>query len=115
VIPRSNTPELHENSDKDQPVLAGFTLHYPVATSQALDCIYFTYTIADGSPYIPLMGTTPKADLMTDRHFRLAMSYMFNFTIYINDVFLGEATQSAMCFPPGTLYFNASKTKYPWT
>jgi len=111
-VPRANTPEIHQDGNINGPVLPGFNYWQPAAPSQALDAIYFTYTIAPESGYIPKMGVTPKADLMTDRNFRLAMSYVFNFTTYINDVFLGEAVQSAMCMPPGTLYYNGSKTAY---
>jgi len=112
VIPRSNVPEIHDGGDKDAAVLPGFTYWQPVAPSQALDAIYYTYTIAADSAYIPKMGLNFKADLMTDRHFRLAMSYVFNFTTYINDVMLGEAIQSPFCAPPGTLYYNGSKPMY---
>jgi hypothetical protein len=43
---------------------------------------------------------------------RLVMNYLVNFTQYISDTYLGEATQSPMCMPNGTLYWNGSKPMY---
>jgi peptide/nickel transport system substrate-binding protein len=109
---RSNVPELHVDSNKDGPTLPGFRVIYPEAPSQALDAFYYTFRVADGSPYTPKVGTTDKPDLLTDRHMRLVLSYLFNATQYINDVFLGEAVQSPVCMPKGTLYWNGSKPMY---
>ena len=111
-VPRANCPELHVDANKDGPTLPGLRIIYPAAPSQALDCFYFTFKVADGSSYTPKVGTTDKPDLLTDRHMRLAMCYLFNATQYINDVFLGEAIQSPVCMPKGTLYWNGSKPKY---
>jgi peptide/nickel transport system substrate-binding protein len=112
VIPRANVPELHEDGDKDHPALPGIRLYIPSWPSQTLDAFYYTYEIAADSPYVPLVGTTPNRFLLKDRNMRLVMNYLVNFTQYINDVFLGEATQSPMCMPKGTLYWNGSKPMY---
>jgi peptide/nickel transport system substrate-binding protein len=111
-VPRSNCPELHENGDKDDPALAGIRLIQPVLPSQAMDAFYFNFKVAAGSPYMPKVGGVEKPELFTDRNMRLVLCYLFNATQYINDVFLGEATQSGVFIVPGTAYYNASKPMY---
>ena len=112
VIPRANVPELHVNGNKDLAALPGIRLYIPPWPTQTLDAFYYTYEIAESSPYVPLVGTTPNRFLLKDRNMRLVMNYLVNFTQYISDVFLGEATQSPMCMPKGTLYWNGSKPMY---
>jgi len=113
VVPRNNRAELHENNDENAPVLPGIRLYTPPVPTQALDMIFFTYMLnTTSNPYIPLIGTTPKPDLFSDRHMRLALCYLFNFTEYIRDMYLGEAVQSPTCMPNGTRYWNGSKPMY---
>jgi hypothetical protein len=112
VIPRANAPELHVDGSLANAVLPGFRLIIPGAPAQYLDAFYYTYEIAVGSPYIPSIGVTPNRFLFKDRNFRLACNYLFDFDIFINDVYLGEAVQSPVCMPNGTLYWNGTKTMY---
>jgi peptide/nickel transport system substrate-binding protein len=112
VIPRANVPELHQGGNKDAATLPGIRLYMPPMPTQTLDAFYYTYEIAADSPYVPVVGTTPNRFLLKDRNMRLVMNYLVNFTQYISDVFLGEATQSPMCMPNGTLYWNGSKPMY---
>jgi peptide/nickel transport system substrate-binding protein len=112
VVPRSNCPELHQNNDKDDPTLPGIRLIKPVLPSQAMDAFYFNFKVAAGSSYMPKVGGVDQPELFTDRNMRLVLCYLFNATQYINDVFLGEATQSGVFIVPGTAYYNASKPMY---
>jgi peptide/nickel transport system substrate-binding protein len=108
----ANVPELHLDSNKDGPTLPGIRVVYPAAPTQVLTAFYYSFTVAAGSPYTPKVGTADKPNLFTDRNMRLCLNYLFNASQYIKDVFLGEAIQSPVCMPPGTLYWNGSKPKY---
>ncbi|MBS7270094.1 MAG: hypothetical protein KIH10_14815 [Candidatus Freyarchaeota archaeon] len=110
AVPRMNCPELHVNKDKDGPTLPGFRLMKIVVP--ILDAFYFTFTVNPNTPYPPKLGTEVKLDLFSDRYLRLGFIYCFNFTKYIQDVYLGEAIHPGVCMPPGTAYYNESKPVY---
>jgi peptide/nickel transport system substrate-binding protein len=112
VVNRANVPELHVDGNKDSATLSGFRLYRPSLPSPTLDAFYYNYEISPTSAYLPLVGSTANRFLLKDRNMRLALTYLFNFTQYIDDVFLGEATQSPVCMPPGTRYYNTSKPMY---
>jgi len=112
VVPRSNCPELHIGGNKNGPTLPGIKLIQPALPSQTMDCFAYNFNVTVGSPYMPKVGGVNKPELFSDRNMRLALSYLFNATQYINDVFLGEATQSSTFMPPGTTYYNYTKPKY---
>lgn len=110
AVPRPNIPELHQGGNKDGPVLPGFRLiKY---TMPILYAVYFTFDVNPTSAYVPKIGTTPKPDMFKDRYLRLAFMHSFNFSQFIEDVYLGEAEQSPVCMPAGTAFFNSSKPKY---
>lgn len=110
TVPRSNCPELHVNGNKDGDTLPGFRL---IKIAQPLlYAMYFQFEVKPTSDSIPLLGNTPKTNLFSDRNLRLAFSYCFNYSQFIHDVYLGEATQSPIFMPAGTAYFNGSKPAY---
>jgi peptide/nickel transport system substrate-binding protein len=111
AVPRSNCPELHLNGDMNGPAVSGFRVTFPEAPAQTMDMLAFGFNVT-GSTYMPKLGPVDFPTLFMDRHMRLAAMYLFNASLYIKDVFLGEALQSNTFMPPATLYYNKSKMYY---
>ena len=110
AVPRSYVPELHVGGDKHGPTLPGFRLFE--RDRPRLDALCFTFEVDPTSIYVPLLGPDPKPDMFQDRYLRLAFMHCFNFTEFIEDVYLGQAVQSPVCMPAGTAFFNPAKPKY---
>jgi len=85
---------------------SGIECYYPIPTL-AVDAIFYTFAIPSNSPYCgtaaggaPLPDNTfdrngLPANFFTDIHIRRAFSYAFNYTQYVEQVFLGEAVHPA--------------------
>jgi len=107
TVPRANTREMHPGGNKDVDPYPGFRL--AKVPAQVIGALYYVYTIAQPSDYTPKIGADPKPDLFTDRDMRLAISYCFNATRYLEEYWLGEAETPTTCMPPGTAFYNTSK------
>ena len=112
TVPRPNVPEMHVGGDKDAATYPGFRLLYPLTPAVSLGSLFFNYYIQTPSDFVPLLGTEPKTDLLSDRNLRLAIIYCMNVTQFIAEYWLGEAVQPTTCMPPGRAFYNESKPTY---
>jgi peptide/nickel transport system substrate-binding protein len=108
--------QLHVGADRNGPTLSGIALYYPefefdihafcptFLVEPTLDNrygkIYPNDTLAeDGIP----------ANFFSDIHVRKAFYQLINYTMIINDYYLGEAYQEITCAPSGLAYINPNQ------
>lgn len=82
-----------------------------------LSCIalFFNFNISSMSPYVgsgQLDGNGIPLVFFSDIDVRKAFAYSFNYTQYIEEVYLGEATQPATPVMEGLAYRNPDQEKY---
>jgi len=65
-----------------------------------------------GSGKLDGAGVPP--DFFTDIHVRKAFSYIFDYTTFIDQVLMGEATQPVGVIPPAVPYYNPDQQKYTY-
>jgi ABC-type oligopeptide transport system substrate-binding subunit len=105
-VPEIDAPELTTNGSINGPLLPGLSL--TEYNEMEADYMFFTYNMSWQSDYVPLLGTTPCPTLFSDRDLRLAFMYAFNSTQYLQQCWLGEATQPTTFMCNGTDYYNGS-------
>ena len=104
VVPRANMFELlQDSSNRKSSPLPGIALFRDIEPNLAEDNIFFTFEIAEGSPYI---GTGKFPDGIPRNFFantkvRQAFAYSMDFDTLITDAWFGEATQPATWWVEG--------------
>jgi len=103
VVPRANMFELLQTSDRTSPPFPGITLFRDIEPILAEDNIFFTFEIAEGSPYI---GTGKFPDGIPRNFFasakvRQAFAYSMDFDTLLSDAWFGEAIQPATWWVKG--------------
>ena len=85
------------------------------------NAIFFTFDINTTSPYMGVLGGLPPGtfdetgippDFFTDDDIRKGFAYSFNYTKYIEDIYLGEAIQTASPIVKGVPYRNPDQEEY---
>jgi len=95
AIPRSNMLELLDPADPARmtPIISGIKTIKNISPALSEDNLFFTFTVDPTSPGL-YTGSFPDGappDFMNNIHVRRAFAYAFNFTKYLNEVWLGEA------------------------
>jgi peptide/nickel transport system substrate-binding protein len=84
----------------------------PTVTSQDA---FFNFMVAEGSPFMPLLGGEPKPDFLSDIHIRRALNYCFETERYIQEAWLGEASRRRGPIIEGLLGFNPDQPVYEFS
>ena len=125
-VPRMHLPEMIEN----WPVPPGEAEQYPggIRCDKELPLLvcspvlFFTYNISTTSPFMGVEGGLPPGtyseggiapDFFDDIRVRKAFIYAFNYTRYLEEVYMGEASVCPTPIIEGLAFHNASITA-PW-
>ncbi|GEM_PF-50431 len=76
---------------------------------------FFNFMVAEGSPFMPLLGREEKPDLLSDIHMRRALNYCFDTETYIEEAWLGEAIRRRGPIISGLLGFNPEQPVYEFS
>jgi peptide/nickel transport system substrate-binding protein len=106
-VPRPDCTQLHIGGNKDNPTLPGISLTKYL--QQMIGSLFFCYNVSSSSAFMPKLGGADNATLFSDRDLRLAFMYCLNDSQFLEQYFLGEATQPTTIMPQGTAYYNSSK------
>jgi len=102
-VPRANMFELLTTTDRKSAPLPGITLFRDIEPILSEDNIFFTFKIADGSPYVGT-GKFPDgipSDFFANTKVRQAFAYSLDFNTLIRDAWFGEAVQPASWWVKG--------------
>lgn len=86
-------------------------MHGPLPSSIAQSG-FFNFMVAEGSPFMPLLGGEPNPDLLSDIHLRRALNYAMDLETYIKEAWLGEAWPLRGPIIIGRLGFNPDQPIY---
>ncbi len=83
-------------------------------TGSSMDVGFMNFEVVADSPFIPLLGGVPKRDFFSDVDVRKAFSYAIDWSVYIEEVYLGEAEQPRGVIPKGFLGYNPRQPVYKY-
>ncbi|MEM4724396.1 MAG: ABC transporter substrate-binding protein [Candidatus Hadarchaeum sp.] len=108
-VPRAYVAQM------DPLVQAGKAVMYKDLPTNTAQDAFFNFKVADGSPFIPLLGRDKKPDLFSDIHMRKAFNYCLDVDTYIKDAWLGEAKRRRGPIPTGLLGYNPEQPYYEFS
>jgi ABC-type transport system substrate-binding protein len=121
AIPRLYAPRVHVDQDRNKATLQGIRLNYPIP-SLVIDTFHMTFNIAptEGNDYGKIYGENDlhedgiPCNFFANKDVRYAFAYLINWTMILNDLYLGEAYQPWTVAPTGLPYVPSRKPKFSY-
>jgi len=123
AVPRMNIPELVLNwPETPEQYPPGLRCYPGLPMLVCSPCMFFTYDIATTSPFMGVEGGLPSGtygetgispDFFNDIRVRKAFAYAFNYTRYLEEVYMGEASLCPTPIIEGLAFHNPAQTA-PW-